>query len=162
MFIFQLKSINLTWQVSWHTSLPDLPHTEGYWEINSPSLAVMATAKWDLLWFSCFRMPFATTQFHTGLTSIEGYEDQKSIQVCWKNILLTTNEGYCLWFPDSTSCLFVFYSLWPSNGVWKILVNTGPGNGLLPDGTKPLPESMMTNLQWGLCWRYAAFVWVLK
>ena len=24
-----------------------------------------------------------------------------------------------------------------------ILVNLGPGNGLLPDGTKPLPEPML-------------------
>ena len=26
----------------------------------------------------------------------------------------------------------------------EILVNIGSGNGLLPDGTKPLPEPMMT------------------
>ena len=28
--------------------------------------------------------------------------------------------------------------------VIEILVNTGSGNGLLPDGTKPLPEPMLT------------------
>ena len=27
----------------------------------------------------------------------------------------------------------------------KIWVNIGSGNGLLPDGTKPLPEPMLTN-----------------
>ena len=27
------------------------------------------------------------------------------------------------------------------------LVNIGSGNGLLPDGTKPLPKSMFTYLQ---------------
>ena len=27
----------------------------------------------------------------------------------------------------------------------KILVNIGSGNGLLPDSTKPLPESMLTS-----------------
>ena len=26
----------------------------------------------------------------------------------------------------------------------QILVNIGSGNGLLPDGTKPLPDSMLT------------------
>ena len=26
----------------------------------------------------------------------------------------------------------------------EILVNIGSGNGLLPDGTKPLPETMLT------------------
>ena len=28
----------------------------------------------------------------------------------------------------------------------EILVNTGSGSGLLPDGTKPLPEPMLTYL----------------
>ena len=28
----------------------------------------------------------------------------------------------------------------------EILVNTDSGNGLLPDGTKPLPEPQITNL----------------
>ena len=31
----------------------------------------------------------------------------------------------------------------------KILDNTGSCNGLLPDGTKPLPEPMLTYHQWG-------------
>ena len=33
----------------------------------------------------------------------------------------------------------------------EIWVNTGSGNGLLPDGAKPLPERMLTNfskVQW--------------
>ena len=29
---------------------------------------------------------------------------------------------------------------------WQVLVNIGAGNGLLPDGTKPLPEPMLTIL----------------
>ena len=41
-------------------------------------------------------------------------------------------------------------SLWP-----RIWVNIGSGNGLLPDGTKPLPEPMLTNDQWGV----VAFTW---
>ena len=28
-----------------------------------------------------------------------------------------------------------------------IWVNIGSGNGLLPDGTKPLPETMLTKIQ---------------
>ena len=40
-------------------------------------------------------------------------------------------------------------SLWPSDAIWQqIWVNTGSGNGLLPDGTKPLPKSMLTHHQW--------------
>ena len=29
-------------------------------------------------------------------------------------------------------------------------VNTGSGNGLLPDGTKPLPEPMLNSPHWGV------------
>ena len=37
-------------------------------------------------------------------------------------------------------------SLWPSDAIWRqeIWVNIGSGNGLLPDGTKPLPEPILT------------------
>ena len=34
--------------------------------------------------------------------------------------------------------------------VTKNWVNIGSGNGLLPDGTKPLPEPVLTNHHWGL------------
>ena len=33
-----------------------------------------------------------------------------------------------------------------ANEIW---VNIGSGNGLLPDHTKPLPEPMLTDHQWG-------------
>ena len=40
----------------------------------------------------------------------------------------------------------VFYvTIW-GVGIW---VNIGSGNDLLPGGTKPLPEPMWTNLQYG-------------
>ena len=37
-------------------------------------------------------------------------------------------------------------SLWPSEAIWRqpIRVKIGSGNGLLPDGTKPLPKPMLT------------------
>ena len=49
----------------------------------------------------------------------------------------------------------------------------GSDSGLLPDGTKPLPESMLTNHQWDLvaftwgyfdrkCLRYLSLIWVSK
>ena len=45
-------------------------------------------------------------------------------------------------FPDD----FLFNSLWPSDAVWwQRSVNIGSGNGLLPDGTKPLSEPMLTS-----------------
>ena len=42
--------------------------------------------------------------------------------------------------------LLHFNSSWPSDAIWRqeIWVNIGSGNGLLPDGTKPLPEPMLS------------------
>ena len=40
--------------------------------------------------------------------------------------------------------------LWPSDSIWlDNSVNIGCGNGMLPDGTKPLLEPMLTYYQWG-------------
>ena len=41
--------------------------------------------------------------------------------------------------------------------VSKILIHIGSGNGLLPDGTKPLPERMLAKHKWGGA---VAFTWV--
>ena len=41
----------------------------------------------------------------------------------------------------SSWCHHSINSLWPSDATW---VNIGSGNGLLPDGTKPLPEPMLS------------------
>ena len=43
-------------------------------------------------------------------------------------------------------------SLWLSDTIMvtEIWVNIGSGNGLLPDGTKPLNEPMLTDHQWSL------------
>ena len=49
---------------------------------------------------------------------------------------------YVLW--NKLSMAWV-NSLWPSDA----LVNIGSGNGLLPDGTKPLPEPMLTYRKYG-------------
>ena len=48
-------------------------------------------------------------------------------------------------------------SLRPSDAIWwhRFWVNIGSDNGLLPDGTKPLPESTLTYHQEGL----VAFIW---
>ena len=37
----------------------------------------------------------------------------------------------------------------------EILVNIGSGNGLVPNGTKPIPEPVLTYHQWGP----ATFIW---
>ena len=57
----------------------------------------------------------------------------------------------------------LFNSLWPSDAmVSEALVNTGSGNGLLPDGTKSLPESMLiiginpcliSQIMCWICWK---------
>ena len=65
--------------------------------------------------------------------------------------------------PTSTAALLVVNSVnhywvtgvlgivaWWCYIVQEIWVSTSSGNGLLPDNTKPLPESMLNNHQWGL------------
>ena len=49
-------------------------------------------------------------------------------------------------------------SLWPSDTIWRqrSWSTLAQGNGLLPDGTKPLPEPMLTYHQLGR----VAFTWV--
>ena len=49
------------------------------------------------------------------------------------------------WYLFVSSYLFV--ALWRHMAT-EIWVNIGSGNGVLPDGTKPLPEPMLTDLQW--------------
>ena len=49
-----------------------------------------------------------------------------------------------------------FNSLWPHDAMArKIWVNIELGNGLLPDGTKPLLQPMLTNNLWDL----VIFIW---
>ena len=50
-----------------------------------------------------------------------------------------------------TCILLSFNSVWPSDTVWPsyMWINIGSGNGSLPDGTKPLPEPMLTFHQGG-------------
>ena len=52
-----------------------------------------------------------------------------------------------------TFCLQIPYfvhvnSLVESDNMWQELVNIGSGNGLLPDGSKLLPKSMLTYCNW--------------
>ena len=63
---------------------------------------------------------------------------------------LLDKQTMLTWCGMQYSAMFSFFnSLWPSNNTWQhgIWVNIGSGNGLLPDGTKPLPEPMSTEHQ---------------
>ena len=74
---------------------------------------------------------------------------------CWFRSMFPYIE-HNLKSQKCTPCLNL-NSLRPSDAIWwqDIWVNIGSGNGLLPDGTKPLPEPMLTYHQWGL----VAFIW---
>ena len=77
-----------------------------------------------------------------------------------KDLEVTLYRSHCTWisrveiryylhngFP--TLAKWHLNSLWPSDAIWwQIWVKLGSGNGLLPDGTKPLPEPMLTDHQW--------------
>ena len=53
-----------------------------------------------------------------------------------------------------------FNSLWPNNTIWwhrsGSIIDIGSANGLVPDGTKPLPEPMLTDPHWSI----VAYTWV--
>ena len=54
---------------------------------------------------------------------------------------------------DSEVSMFLKCLIWLIVAYWRhmvteIWVNIGSGNGLLPDGTKPLPEPILTDHQW--------------
>ena len=53
-------------------------------------------------------------------------------------------------------CAARINSFWPNNAkLWQTWVNISSGNGLLPDGTKPLPEPMLNHHQKG----GVTFIW---
>ena len=52
----------------------------------------------------------------------------------------------------TTNNILNYYGLvTPYGDTQYALVNIDSGNGLLPDGTKPLPEPMLTNHKLGYC-----------
>ena len=62
-------------------------------------------------------------------------------------------SGHVISSVGSTGTVpFLFFYVIPLSDVH---VNTGSPKGLLPDGTKPLPEPIMTYDQWGI----VAFTW---
>ena len=63
--------------------------------------------------------------------------DEMSLKITFLKLVTSPGGNELM----ASSVLSVVNSLWPSD---TILVNTGSGNGLLPDGTKPLPEPMLT------------------
>ena len=51
-----------------------------------------------------------------------------------------SNHRFCV-----TYVVMCLSKLWPSDGIWwHKIVNIGSGNGLVPGGTKPLPEPMLS------------------
>ena len=73
------------------------------------------------------------------------------------NWAIFTNLVYGIYEINKTKQLLynrMFNSLWPSDSIWwHDLGEHGSGNGLLPGGTKPLPEPMFT-FHW---WSYVTF-----
>ena len=67
---------------------------------------------------------------------------EESFLQFWNDILMNT-----IHFFHKHVLNWLFNSLWPIDAIWQakwIWVNIRSGNGLLPDGTKPLSKPMMT------------------
>ena len=52
------------------------------------------------------------------------------------------------WYFINCSVISLFNSLWPSDILWWQNWDMGSGNGLVPDGTKPLPEPSSKVFTW--------------
>ena len=55
-----------------------------------------------------------------------------------------------LWWLSGKTNAITPITHWPCDAIWQqeFWVNIGSGNGLFPDGTKPLPKPMLTDHQW--------------
>ena len=73
------------------------------------------------------------------------YEQKHVSNVEQRLILLQCKYLQCV----PLMLLHLVNSLWPSDTIWRQRSgsNIGSGNGLLPDGTKPLPETILTHHQ---------------
>ena len=97
---------------------------------------------WSLIW------PFLLIQKHRPFWYVEIILIHFSCQKSYPLQVLPGDETPLLIDPD----FFFIYgllwyscvnSLWPSDAIWRYItdwVNSGSGNGLSPDGTKPLPD----------------------
>ena len=64
-----------------------------------------------------------------------------SLVVEKETVVMTTYKATC---DDKVGIMYYLIGASWRHMALDILVNTGSGNGLLPDGTKPLPELMLT------------------
>ena len=112
-----------------------------------------------------FDLPLSNTGFNTVHMLNEGhiapdlplkFKLNKWIQVIKSAIICISWLGMLIyelaWYIDYAMCKINFIAIRQIqlNSLWhhmatEIWVNTGSGNGLLPDGTKPLPEPMLTD-----------------
>ena len=96
----------------------------------------------DRNWNTCSR-PF------TGMYEKILWVGDNVTQICWVS-QGSTDKNRKSWRTILHSIIFsnireFFNSLGPSDAIWRqIWANIGSSNGLLPDGTKPLPEPMLT------------------
>ena len=75
-------------------------------------------------------------------------------------VLLSFDVFYCGTIPNDITHIVQAYFTATGRRIWhhiatQIWVNIDSGNGLLPDGTKPLPEPILTSHEWGSM----AFTW---
>ena len=75
-------------------------------------------------------------------------DNSSLIQISLKFVLKDSTDVFMR--PSDSLSFLIIDSLCPSDTIWRqeIWVNIGSGNGLLPDGTKPLPKPKLTDHQW--------------
>ena len=81
-----------------------------------------------------------------------GTMKMRTVQLKMRTVLWKWEHYNAILYNTFLNQLTVAYWRHMATQMW---VNTGSGNGLVPDGTEPLPEPMLTSHQWGA----VAFIW---
>ena len=134
--------MHITWARFYHLNdsqyLPSqlimIPETYGESIVSSSDLAVGILPEWCLCTLQIYSLLSAHVHSHYGQGPSHWLIDTWEIRL-WSSIR-NRYLGYFLWYCPQVNAARPYW--------W--LVNIGSGNGMVPSGSKPLPEPMLTRI----------------
>ena len=79
----------------------------------------------------------------------------ESFHFQWRLIIWLKVHHFPFWCAPTSKNENIINSLWPCDAIWCLSTQSTKGNSLFPDGTKPLPEPLLTFHQWSI----VTFTW---
>ena len=110
---------------------------KGFFFITSPLWGESTSHWWNCDWWNS-RQRASSAELWSFLSTDQSVKQTVKLPMIWIWDTLTF-----MWYHSNE--LIVAYWRQMATEIW---VNIGSGNSLLPDGTKPLHEPMLTNPQW--------------